>query len=610
MRIKNQFLISIIVFSLVFLIIVGSIILTQQQIDQLNSKEAITTNIQTGAGDLGYLSDNYFLYRDNSQLTQWYLTYSALSSDISKLTSNVPTERTLINNVKADSQRLNAVFNDSVSILQNIPFSQSARANSAFQTQWSRMAVQNQALAFDSQQLSQAFRNQIDQLNTTNILLIVAFLGLFGAYLITNYVITYRSTLRSIAKLQKGIKAIGSGNLNYSLGIQKKDEIGELSQSFNQMTTDLKAVTASKTALEKEIGERKKAEEALKQSEQSYHQLFSSMTEMFQVIELIYDKDGKAIDYYYRIVNSAFEKLVGKTREQLIDKRVKDLFAFVEDYWLEAYDKVAKTGNPAHFENYGAELEKWHEIYAWKANDKQIAITFTDITERKQAEEKLSEYRENLEKLVEERTKQLKDSERLATIGATAGMVGHDIRNPLQAITGDIYLVKSDLASMPECEGKQTVQESLTEIEKNVDYINKIVADLQDFARPLNPRAEEADLKQIIDDLLSKNGLPENVKVSVKVETEKVVADSTFINRIMYNLVNNAVQAMPKGGKLTIQAYKEANDVVITVKDTGVGITELEKAKLFTPMFTTKSKGQCFGLAVVKRITSVKWASK
>ena len=123
------------------------------------------------------------------------------------------------------------------------------------------------------------------------------------------------------------------------------------------------------------------------------------------------------------------------------------------------------------------------------------------------------------------------------------------------------------------------------------------------FARPLKPNVEETDLKRIIDELLQKNGLPENVKVSVKVEAGKVVADSTFINRIMYNLVNNAVQAMPKGGKLTIRTYKDANDTVISVKDTGVGIPEAVKGKLFTPMFTTKSKGQGFGLAVIKRMT-------
>jgi signal transduction histidine kinase len=175
----------------------------------------------------------------------------------------------------------------------------------------------------------------------------------------------------------------------------------------------------------------------------------------------------------------------------------------------------------------------------------------------------------------------------------------------LQAITSDVYLAKTELASTPKSQEKNNIEESLTEIEKNVDYINKIVADLQDFARPLKPNVEETDLKLIIDDLLSKNGLPVNVKATVNVESVagKFVTDSTYISRIMYNLVNNGVQAMPHGGKLTIHAYKEANDIVITVKDTGVGIPDAVKNKLFTPMFTTKAKDQGFGLAAIKRMT-------
>ena len=125
-----------------------------------------------------------------------------------------------------------------------------------------------------------------------------------------------------------------------------------------------------------------------------------------------------------------------------------------------------------------------------------------------------------MEELANKRAEQLKDAERLATIGATAGMVGHDIRNPLQAITGDIFLAKTDLIAIPDSEEKKNIQEYLIEIEKNIDYINKIVADLQDFARPLNPNAEKINLKNIIDDLLKKNGLPENVKVTVNVEMD------------------------------------------------------------------------------------------
>jgi signal transduction histidine kinase len=158
---------------------------------------------------------------------------------------------------------------------------------------------------------------------------------------------------------------------------------------------------------------------------------------------------------------------------------------------------------------------------------------------------------------------------------------------------------------VPEGEVKEGMKESLEGIEKNVDYINKIVADLQDFARPLDPHVEETNLKLIIENLLAKNGLPENVKVTVKVESEaeKIMADPTFINRIMVNLVNNAVQAMPNGGKLLIKTYKEANASVIDVTDTGGGIPKAIQGKMFTPMFTTKAKGQGFGLPVIKRMT-------
>jgi signal transduction histidine kinase len=230
-----------------------------------------------------------------------------------------------------------------------------------------------------------------------------------------------------------------------------------------------------------------------------------------------------------------------------------------------------------------------------------------DITELKELQNRLEKHSEDLEKLVEERTKQLKDSERLAAIGATAGMVGHDIRNPLQAIVGDLYLAKTEIAEISEGERKKNMSETIDEIEKTVDYINKIVQDLQDYARPLNPRAQETNIKMLFDEVLAKNGIPKNIRVTIKVEdkAEKTLADPDYLKRIVANLTLNAVQAMPEGGKLTIRAYsdKQTNDVLIFIKDTGVGIPEEIKPKLFTPMMTTKSKGQGFGLAVVKRMT-------
>jgi PAS domain S-box-containing protein len=233
----------------------------------------------------------------------------------------------------------------------------------------------------------------------------------------------------------------------------------------------------------------------------------------------------------------------------------------------------------------------------------------TDLVEMRKKLEKsriqLEEYSSQMQQLANERAEKLKDAERLAAIGATAGMVGHDIRNPLQAIAGDLYLITSDLASVPEGEEKESMKESVKDIAKNVEYIDKIVQDLQDYAKPLKPTVQETDLEELCDEILFKNEVPDNIEVSYKAEeaAKKIVADPTLLKRILSNLTNNAVQAMPDGGKLEIKAYKDADDFVITVRDTGVGIPEEVKPNIFTPLFTTKSKGQGFGLAVVKRMT-------
>ncbi len=235
-----------------------------------------------------------------------------------------------------------------------------------------------------------------------------------------------------------------------------------------------------------------------------------------------------------------------------------------------------------------------------------IALINSQIMESlEEKNEKLRQYSQNLETLVEEKTNQLKNIERLATIGATAGMVGHDIRNPLQAIISDTFLLRPLLYSIAESEMKKEIMESLDSIDQNVAYINKIVQDLQDFAKPINPQFEEVNFKSLLHDVLIKKAIPKEIEASFIIgeDADKVEADSSLLKRILANLVNNAVQAMPDGGKLFIKTCKKPDMIILSVEDNGIGIPDEIKDKLFTPLFTTKSKGQGFGLAVVKRMT-------
>jgi signal transduction histidine kinase len=204
--------------------------------------------------------------------------------------------------------------------------------------------------------------------------------------------------------------------------------------------------------------------------------------------------------------------------------------------------------------------------------------------------------------IIEDKTEE-EQNKRLSAIGATAGMVGHDIRNPLQAIEGDLYLLKDYLISMPPSQTKTDVTESIDEIDKNVSYINKIVADLQDYARQLNPEYAAVNFHDLAEDLIHNTCMPSNIEVTLKVAADFTLkTDPTLVRRAITNLLINAIQAMPTGGKLEVKAQKTDTEAQITISDTGTGIPDEVKPKLFTPMMTTKAKGQGLGLAVLKRL--------
>jgi PAS domain S-box-containing protein len=233
-----------------------------------------------------------------------------------------------------------------------------------------------------------------------------------------------------------------------------------------------------------------------------------------------------------------------------------------------------------------------------------LTAAIVEALMRKRAEEKLDAYRMNLEKLVEERTRELQAKERLAAIGTTASMVGHDIRNPLQSIVSELFLARQELETMPESAERDSVKESMQLIEEQTFYINKIVADLQDYTKPLTPKPQKVILASVVKESLSSVVIPPNITVNLNLrDGTEINADQLYLKRVFVNLISNALQAMPHGGKLTLGIDFTDGYACITVRDTGLGIPEDVKSKIFQPLFTTKAKGQGLGLAVVKRLT-------
>ena len=228
-----------------------------------------------------------------------------------------------------------------------------------------------------------------------------------------------------------------------------------------------------------------------------------------------------------------------------------------------------------------------------------LVVVLRDITE-------LKHYSEQLERLVEERTNQLQNVERLATIGETATMVGHDLRNPLQVIVGYLYILKNLFEDSEENPPMtEDVLAMLNILSTQSGYMNKIVSDLQDYARPLNPQLKDVLLEDLFDRIISAIDSG-SVFISTDFKAGNLIlADINLLRRVFTNLMTNAVQAMPDGGKLEIFSSIQGSNILISVQDTGIGIPQENMGKLFKPLFTTKSKGTGFGLAVSKRLVEV-----
>ncbi|MGM0562606.1 MAG: MASE3 domain-containing protein [Pseudomonadota bacterium] len=129
----------------------------------------------------------------------------------------------------------------------------------------------------------------------------------------------------------------------------------------------------------------------LNESERRYRSLFSTMTEAFALHEIITGQDGTPTDYRFIEINPAFENLTGLEREKVVGRTVREVLPNTKDYWIDIYGKVALTGDPAHIERYSAKLKRWYEAFIYQTEPGRFAGLFTDITERKQAEERTQE---------------------------------------------------------------------------------------------------------------------------------------------------------------------------------------------------------------------------
>ncbi len=396
-----------------------------------------------------------------------------------------------------------------------------------------------------------------------------------------------RTPLQALARTAE---AVGAGDLSARALVTSQDEIGTLASTFNAMTGQLRALIDS---LEQRVFERRRAEEALRASQRRLQDVVDNST----AVICLKDLEGR-----YLLVNRRLEEILGRRKEEILGRRDHDLFpAALADTYRQNDRRALESGRALEFEEVAPLPDGLHTYISVKTSLRDEAARAyavcgisTDITERKQVEE------------------QLRQSQKMEAIGRLAGGIAHDFNNLLTVINGfsGLLLTRMDRAN--------PFFGPVSEIAKSGDRAAALTRQLLAYsrkqrleARCWNPNLIVTEIEAILRRLIGEDVV---LVCELASDVGSVKVDRGQLEQILLNLGVNARDAMPQGGRLVVRTRNvDRQDplaaaalaegplgplVLISVSDTGCGMTEEVKARVFEPFFTTKEVGRGTGLGL------------
>lgn len=313
------------------------------------------------------------------------------------------------------------------------------------------------------------------------------------------------------------------------------------------------------------------------------------------------------------LLNRAFAEMAGHPREAMLGKTDHDFFPAAEADFFRGKDREMFTqGSTVVVEEEpltdGAGRK--HVLSTTKVpyRDDEGEVThlfgiISDITRIKEAEDTLRNANQELERRVAERSAELAAAqdellrkERLAVLGQLAGGMAHQLRNPLGAIQNAISLVLHDALGEQQRDAMRVIQEEVVRADQ-------IIAALLDYARIAPPdrrRVPVVDLVAVVTDL---EALPDTIAVEVEVSPElEVDVDVPQVQMALGNLVRNAREAMPNGGRVQWRGTGTGETVELALQDTGPGVPASRRDQLFQPLITSKAEGSGLGLCTARSL--------
>lgn len=618
MKIKTQLIVSTIILAAILVVCLVSVIVSNQRLLRIARQQELARSIQQDINELGFITNSYLIFRDQSQLTLWESKNDSISNELAALKASNQQQQNLVDNIQLNQQRLISVFTD---VKNNIASNPATSQNLDYiGTAYSRLSVQTQGIAANSNQLSQLLQTQSDRIKQNNNQLILFLFVVFGLLVLTNFLLINRRVMRGLSSLEAGARVIGSGNLDHFVPVKSNDEIGEVSIAFNQMTSDLKTVTASKADLEKEIKERKQAEEKLlntseelkaanEELRQTTEELqttneelrlrekeYRSLAENIPDIVTRYDKHLRHI-----FVNQAASQAAGIPVEAFIGKTNLELGQDPHqiEYWMKYIRRVFASGKAETME------------FEWEAPDglrfqqtiitpefdvdgsvKTVLCITHNITEIKRTEEalqrytrELETYRNNLEDLVNQRTQELQSlSYRLINAQEDEK---RNISRELHDQTGQsltvLNLLLAKAIRSPETiltdikEAQQTVKEVLSQVRGLSTSLHPGMLEDLGLLPTLQWYFNDFDKKTGININFAHSGLERNLPAEINITVYRIIQEA-LTNIARYAEVKEATVALELEHQvLFIQIEDKGKGFDVESQQRGVGLRGMKE---------------------------------
>ena len=345
---------------------------------------------------------------------------------------------------------------------------------------------------------------------------------------------------------------------------------------------------------------------ALSESEQKFSTLFSTMTEGVALHELVRDDKGQAIDYRIVDVNPAYFKHIGLSAETVRGRLASALYGAGAPPYLDLYTAVAQGGAPSSFEVFFPPLAKHFLISVFSPGPDHFVTVFTDISERKQAENEIKRLNLGLEERVKDRTSQLEASH--AELEAFSYSVSHDLRAPLRHIHGFIDMLREHLGPLAD----PTASNHLKVISQASQRMGQLIDNLLAFSRLGRSamRLQPCDLESLVHESiadLERDSVGRTIHWQVAA-LPTVSADLMMLRQVFANLLGNAIKYTRHCpvAEIAISASSNDTEVTVTIRDNGAGFDMNYSDKLFGVFQRLHSdhefEGTGIGLAHVRRI--------